>query len=230
MYYDYYLNTPDEASMLAALQQAEATDADGNPVAGVLIDVIGTHYERTGGTDEEPTYDAVPGWHVNVRSDHELHWPEGVYTGQPHAPWRSFGPLPPPAAPVPITPIPTSRIDAERDRRISAGFEFQGVRYQSRLPSAGHPGDWDVFSGKALEAFIALSSGAQPGDLRWADPDEDFAWIAADNSRVPMDAQTVIELCKTASAHRSRHTFAGSDLKAMQPIPQDYTDDQWWPA
>lgn len=121
-------------------------------------------------------------------------------------------------------------IDIERDRRIDAGFEFEGVRYQSRLPSAGHPGDWDVFSGKALEAFIALSSGAQPGDLRWADPDEDFAWIAADNSRVPMDAQTVIELCKAASAHRSRHTFAGSDLKAMQPVPQDYTDDKWWPA
>lgn len=133
--------------------------------------------------------------------------------------------------PVPHEPgVPASAVDAERDRRISGGFEFQGVRYQSRLPSAIHPGDWDVFSGKALEAFIALSSGAAPGDLRWADPDEDFAWIAADNSRVPMDAQTVIELCKTASAHRSRHTFAGSDLKAMQPIPQDYTDDQWWPA
>lgn len=132
--------------------------------------------------------------------------------------------------PEPAVGLLPSDVDAERDRRISAGFEFQGVRYQSRLPSAGHPGDWDVFSGKALEAFIALSSGAQPGDLRWADPDEDFAWIAADNSRVPMDAQTVIELCKTASAHRSRHTFAGSDLKAMQPIPQDYTDDQWWPA
>jgi len=122
------------------------------------------------------------------------------------------------------------QVDAERDRRISSGFEFQGVRYQSRLPSAGHPGDWDVFSGKALEAFIAVSNGAQQGYLRWSDPDSDFAWIAADNSRVPMDAQTVIELCKAASMHRSRHTFAGSDLKAMQPIPQDYTDDKYWPA
>lgn len=131
-------------------------------------------------------------------------------------------PLPQPAQPA--------AVDAERDRRISAGFEFQGVRYQSRLPSAGHPGDWDVFSGKALEAFIAVSSGAQPGDLRWAGSDEDFAWISADNSRVPMDAQTVIELGKAASLHRSRHTFAGSDLKAMQPIPQDHTDNKWWPV
>lgn len=126
--------------------------------------------------------------------------------------------------------VPASAVDAERDRRISAGFEFQGVRYQSRLPTANHPGDWDVFSGKALEAFIAVMNGAQPGDLRWSDPGADFAWIAADNSRVPMDAQTVIELCKAASVHRSKNTFAGSDLKAMQPIPQDYTDDKWWPT
>ena len=91
MYYDYYLNTPDEASMLSAMQQAEVTNADGNPVPGVLIDIIGTYYERTGGTDEETTYHAVPGWHFNVRSDHELHWPEGVTTVEPITPWRVWG-------------------------------------------------------------------------------------------------------------------------------------------
>lgn len=120
-------------------------------------------------------------------------------------------------------------IDAERDRRINEGFEFEGVRYQSRLPSPERAGDWEVFSGKALEALMAIMAGAQPGDLRWSDPAEDFAWIAADNSRVPMDAQTVIELSKAASAHRSRHTFAGRDLKALDPIPADYTDDKYWP-
>ena len=76
---------------------------------------------------------------------------------------------------------------------------------------------------------MAVMAGAQPGDLRWSDPAEDFAWIAADNSRMPMDAQTVIELAKAASAHRSRHTFAGSDLKAFPVIPANYADDQWWP-
>lgn len=125
--------------------------------------------------------------------------------------------------------ITLKKIDAERDRRISAGFEFGGVRYQSRLPSTSHAGDWEVFSGKALEALIAIMGGAQPGDLRWSNPAEDFAWIAADNSRVPMDAQTVIELGKAASAHRTAHTFAGSDLKALSVIPANYADDQWWP-
>lgn len=131
---------------------------------------------------------------------------------------------------IPAPPATSTDVDTERDRRISAGFEFQGVRYQSRLPSASNPGDWDVFSGKALEALIAIMAGAQPGDLRWSDPAADFAWIAADNSRVPMDAQTVIELGKAAAAHRSAHTFAGSDLKAMATIPADYTADHWWPA
>jgi len=132
-----------------------------------------------------------------------------------------------PAAPAPA-PQP-AEVDAERDRRINEGFEFRGVRYQSRLPSPERAGDWEVFSGKALEALIAIMAGAQPGDLRWSDPAEDFAWIAADNSRVPMDAQTVIELAKAASAHRSRHTFAGSDLKAMTSIPADYAADHYWP-
>ena len=135
---------------------------------------------------------------------------------------------------LPVVEIPAAMpsstdIDAERDRRISAGFEFAGARYQSRLPSGNKTGDWEVFSGKALEALIAIMQGAQPGDLRWSDPDEDFAWIAEDNSRVPMDAQTVIELAKAASAHRSRHTFAGSDLKALPAIPADYAADHYWP-
>lgn len=130
---------------------------------------------------------------------------------------------------VPDSTITSSDIDAERDRRISAGFEFRGVRYQSRLPEGSKSGDWDIFNGKALEATLAIMGGALPGDLRWADADEDFSWIAENNSRVPMDAQTVIDLCKAALAHRSRQTFAGSDIKALSPIPADYTDDKWWP-
>ncbi|MDH0337595.1 hypothetical protein [Metapseudomonas otitidis] len=129
---------------------------------------------------------------------------------------------------IPSPPVTSADIDAERNRRISAGFSFQGKFYQSRLPSGAHPGDWEVFSGKALEALIAVMGGALKGDLRWSDPDEDFAWIAADNSRVPMDAHTVIELGKAALAHRSRCTFAGSDLKAKSPLPNDYMDDKWW--
>lgn len=132
--------------------------------------------------------------------------------------WVVLDSKPEPSAPE----ITSAMVDAERDRRISAGFDFEAVHYQSR------PSDWEVYSGKALEAFIAISSGAQIGDLRWSDPDSDFAWITADNSRVPMDAQTVIELAKAASAHRTKLTFAGSYIKSLDPIPADYADDKWW--
>lgn len=114
------------------------------------------------------------------------------------------------------------KIDIERDRRIDAGFEFEGVRYQSR------PGDRENIAGKALEAFMAIVGGVQPGDLRWAHTGRDFAWIAADNSLVPMDAQTVVAFGKAASAHKESHVFAARQLKDMQPIPTDYTDDKWW--
>lgn len=115
-------------------------------------------------------------------------------------------------------------VNQERDRRIEAGFTFAGVQYQYRHE------DREVYNGKVLEAHIAIMNGALPGNLRWYDRFEDFAWIAADNSRVPMDSATVIELGKAASAHCTRLTFAASDIKALEPIPDDYAEDARWPS
>ena len=53
---DYYLKFTSEEQAAAALEGYEGS-----------VDVIGTIYERTGGTDEEPVMAAIPGWHVNVR-------------------------------------------------------------------------------------------------------------------------------------------------------------------
>lgn len=114
-------------------------------------------------------------------------------------------------------------IDAERDRRIDAGVEFEGVLYQSRA------GDRENIAGSAQLAFMAIVAGSQTGDLRWADPGADFFWIAADNSRVPMDARTVVEFGRVAALNKKAHIVAGSDLKQMNPIPDDYADDKWWP-
>lgn len=115
------------------------------------------------------------------------------------------------------------QVDAERDRRIDAGVEFQGVLYQSRS------GDRENIAGSAQLAFMAIVGGAQPGDLRWADPAEDFFWIALDNSRVPMDAPTVVEFGRVAALNKKAHIMAGSDLKQMEPIPADFIDNKWWP-
>lgn len=120
--------------------------------------------------------------------------------------------------------VPTSiSVDAERDRRIEAGIEFLGVRFQSRGT------DRENITGAAQLGFMAIVSGAQPGDLRWSNPNQDFAWIASDNRLIPMDAQTVVAFGKVAAERKQALIYAGRQLKDMQSIPADFTDDKWWP-
>ena len=115
------------------------------------------------------------------------------------------------------------QIDVERDRRIDAGVVFHGVMFQSRAT------DRENIAGAAQLAFMAVVAGAQAGDLRWSSPDQDFAWIASDNTLVPMDAQTVVAFGKTAAERKQALIFAARQLKDMESIPTDYTDDKWWP-
>lgn len=119
-------------------------------------------------------------------------------------------------------PLSGTDVDAERDKRIAAGFIFQGKQYQSR------PDDMLTISGAAQMAFMAVVAGSPEGNLRWANPDADFEWIAADNTRVKMDAQTVVALGTTAANHKSYLVFKGNDLKQLAPIPEDFTDDSYW--
>lgn len=114
-------------------------------------------------------------------------------------------------------------VDAERDRRIDAGVVFQGEVFQSRST------DRENITGAAQLGFMAIVSGVEPGDLRWSNPDVDFTWIASDNSLVPMDAQTVVAFGKTAAERKQALIFAARQIKDMQQIPSDYTDDKWWP-
>lgn len=122
-----------------------------------------------------------------------------------------------------LPPPSSDDVDTERDRRIAAGFVFGGVAYQSR------PADRENIMGAATAALGAIVSGALPDDLRWHGGATDFVWIAADNSLTPMDAQTMFVFGQAAMSHKSAHIFAGAALKAMDPIPADYADDQWWP-
>lgn len=129
--------------------------------------------------------------------------------------------------PVPVfedAPPPSAAdVDAERDRRISAGFVFAGKLYQSR------PEDRENIAGASTAALAAMVNGAQPGDLRWHGGDSDFCWIAADNSLTTMDAQTMFAFGQAAMAHKQAHIFAARAVKDTDPIPADYTDDGWWP-
>lgn len=123
----------------------------------------------------------------------------------------------------PVVVPNAAAVDAERDRRVDAGVEFGHVMFQSRAT------DRENIAGAAQLGFMAMVAGAQPGDLRWSNPDQDFAWIATDNSLVPMDAQTVVAFGKAAAERKQTLIFAARQLKDMQSIPADYADDKWWP-
>lgn len=123
----------------------------------------------------------------------------------------------------PVT-VPTAlEVDKERDRRIDSGLQFQGVTFQSRAT------DRENIAGAAQLGFMAVVAGAQSGDLRWSNADADFTWIATDNTLVPMDAQTVVAFGKAAAERKQALIFAARQLKDMESIPADYTDDKWWP-
>lgn len=117
----------------------------------------------------------------------------------------------------------SEQINSYRDQLISSGFWFNGVKFDSRSE------DQKRINGSALLAYMAISAGAQEGDYYWHGGAEPFAWISKNNTLVTMDAPTVIEFGKVAAEHERTHVFAARTLKDMDPIPEDYTDPQYWP-
>ncbi len=128
-------------------------------------------------------------------------------------------------APPPVTAID---VDRERDRRIDAGFVFEGVRYQS------DEGSRENIAGAKSAATDAIALGAKAGDFGWqrlldANGAQAFVWIAADNSLHPMDAQTMVQFGYAALNHKQSMIFKARALKAMDPIPTDYaTNETYW--
>lgn len=120
--------------------------------------------------------------------------------------------------------VDTVDVDAERDRRLQT-FTFAGVVYDFDEISRNRI---DKARGSALAALIA---GAEPGDLRWADPNNDFGWISADNTFHTMDAQTALAFGNAAAAWEGLHIVAARNLKNQNPIPSDYaTNASYWPT
>lgn len=134
------------------------------------------------------------------------------------------GVVPEPYAPYQPRAITSYDVDTERDRRIAV-IQFNGKTYDG--------GDLDrarIDRAKS-NALAAIINGAQPGDLRWADASVDFAWIASDNTSVPMDAETCLAFGLAADAWEGRHIVAARALKNMVPIPLDYaTNAAYWPS
>lgn len=124
--------------------------------------------------------------------------------------------------PVKKREIMAGIINAERDRRLSGDFLFNGVPFQR------DPTSLQRITGAATLAGFAIAQGAQPGDLRWANADRDFAWIASDNTVVTMDAQTAFAFGQVAAGVETAIIFAAKALREMDPIPANYADDKYW--
>lgn len=124
----------------------------------------------------------------------------------------------PPTSTAP-TPIDVNK---ERDRRLRANFIFQGNEYQR------DPLSMQRIAGAAQIASIAITNGAQAGDLRWYDNSTDFGWISANDNVILMDAPTVVNFGIAAAITETRLIFAARALRQMTPIPEDYTNDKWW--
>ena len=117
--------------------------------------------------------------------------------------------------------ISREQINAERDRRIRANFVFNGNPFQFDEMSKQR------ITGAATLAGFAIGKGAPEGNLRWADPNNDFVFISAEDKFVPMDAQTCFAFGSAAARHETAHIFAASALKKIAPA--DYEDDKYWP-
>lgn len=121
-------------------------------------------------------------------------------------------------------PVTASDINKERDRRL-ATFTFGGVVYDFN----DGRGSQENIAGASTLALGALIAGAQPKNLRWANPDRDFTWIARDNTMITMDAPTMFSFGKSAASFKGSVMFAARALKNSIPLPVDHTDDKYWP-
>jgi len=120
-----------------------------------------------------------------------------------------------------IGQISARHVNAERDRRLEMDFTFNGKKFQRDQKSLSR------ISGAASLAGFAIAQGAQPGDLRWHGGEDDFVWIASDNSLMPMDAQTVFAFGQVAANVETRIIFAAKQLREMDPIPDPATWEGW---
>jgi hypothetical protein len=121
-------------------------------------------------------------------------------------------------------PPSADAVTVERDRRLRGTATFGGHSFQADQPSLIR------IAGAGSLAAAAVVAGAQPGDYRWYGGAEDFAWIAADNTPVPMDAQTMFLFAQAIAVREAAFIGAARALKDMAPIPADYTDNRYWPA
>ena len=86
---DYYLKfESEEAAKAALLEAGYKQDEDGNVYhEECATDWVGTITHQVGGTEEEPVFEVVDGYHVNVRTWGGITFPT-TYSITPNTPVR----------------------------------------------------------------------------------------------------------------------------------------------
>lgn len=153
-----------------------------------------------------PEFAAEQGW-IEATREVSIGW---LYDGQTFT------------APEP-DPISSEEVNTERDRRIAAGFTWNGNTYQSDADSLSN------IAGAATSAVAFMVAGGSPTEVYWADPSQPFVWLTVDNTEVQMTPQDVVAFGNAAMAHKKNHIYAARTLKDMDSTPQDFTNDQYWP-
>ncbi len=122
----------------------------------------------------------------------------------------------------PASLITSDMINAEKERRIALGFEFDGLIYQADPTSIRN------INGASTGALITKGSGIDGATTMWAAGGTEFSWISANNTKVPMSPDMVLSFGMTALAHVDAHTKAARILKDNPAA--DYTSDAQWPS
>lgn len=176
-------------------------DGQGRENLKSLIDPATTDAERA----------AFGVYQVDITPPEGQRW-TGAFADDGGVPVAVFEDLPGPTA---------ADVNAERDKRLQGDFLFQGVWFQRDTRSLSR------ITGAATLAGFAMGAGAQPGNLRWANAEQDFGWISSDNTVVPMDAQTCFAFGQAAAAVETAIVFAAKALREMDPIPVPATWAGW---
>ncbi|MCP3878341.1 MAG: DUF4376 domain-containing protein [Sulfitobacter sp.] len=113
-------------------------------------------------------------------------------------------------------------VDAERDRRTNAGFTYLGHLFQSDQKSR------ENITGATTSAVAYLVSGGGVTEADWTGSGSPFVWLAEDNTAVPLTAPEMIAFGNAAMAHVAALIYKGRAIKALDPIPADFTDDSYW--
>lgn len=115
--------------------------------------------------------------------------------------------------------VSSDEVNAERDRRIEAGTAVSVAGY-GPIPLQGREKDQRNLLGLQAAAAMRLAAGDDATLTKFRDA------VNVDHMLTPSQ---IVELWSKGAAWISDTYEASWDIKALDPIPQNYTDDQFWP-